>query len=122
MSFLLAIWLLSLAVILGLFFYARHRRGTSVLAPANTTENLNDLFVGELRGISDEVMRGIAHIRPHGARVVLHGSVLIKKGHNMLIEKAFGRIAIEKGKTSSFFLKRIAEHKESLNEKDRQES
>ncbi|MDO8521019.1 MAG: hypothetical protein Q7S52_02800 [bacterium] len=114
MPFLLAIWLFSLVVVIGIAFYARFKQQVPLPISGDATSDLDDFFVGELRGMSNELLRGVARFRPHGERVIIQGGVLIRKGHNMLIEKAFGRIAVEKGKASSFFLKRIAEHKDEL--------
>ncbi|OGZ09262.1 MAG: hypothetical protein A3D65_05865 [Candidatus Lloydbacteria bacterium RIFCSPHIGHO2_02_FULL_50_13] len=114
MSILLTIWLLSLLVLLGLVFYARSRRSALTLPRESSAGDFGDFLMNESRAVGEEFWRGAARLRPHGERVIVESGVLIKKGHNMLIEKAFGRIAAPKGKASSFFLKRIAEHKDAL--------
>ena len=62
----------------------------------------------------EHLSRLATHARPHGEKAVFHGTALVKKGHALFVEQIFGRIAVEKGNVTYFFLKRIAEHKESL--------
>ena len=121
MSLLLTCWLLSLVLLLGIVFYTHTSKSVRALSSEGAIDNLGDFAVALFREMSGEFLRGAALLRPHGEHIVLKSGILIKRGHNMLIEKAFGRMRVEKGKAPSFFLKHIAEHKEALGEKDRGE-
>ncbi|OGZ06602.1 MAG: hypothetical protein A3C93_00405 [Candidatus Lloydbacteria bacterium RIFCSPHIGHO2_02_FULL_54_17] len=120
MSFLVALWTLSLVALIGIVLYAHRKRDAFTPSPHVADGNFGDLVVEELRETGEMLWRRAVLLRPHGERIVVESGILLKKGHNMLIEKAFGRVATEKGGSSSFFLKRIAEYKESLGEKDRE--
>jgi hypothetical protein len=107
-------WLLSLATLVGIVWYAYRRGDRMSVAPEEIPKNLAEFIAIELTRMTGHLARGIVHVRPHGERVVFHGAVFLKKGHAVFIEKIFGRMDVEKGNVTSFFLKRIAEHKESL--------
>ena len=117
-SFLIVCWLVSLLLLIGIFGYARTREVMSI--SADVPENFRDFIAIELARIGEYFLHGFAQARPHGERVIAGSTILLKKGHDLFIEKIIGRIEVEKGKTASFFLKRIVEYKESLRgEKDK---
>ena len=113
MSLLVISWLLSLVTLGGVVFYARSR-DTSPVSSEERSTDWRDFIAIELTRMVGYISRLFDYARPHGERAVFHGTVVLKKGHDLFIEKVFGGIEIEKGKAASFFLKRIAEHKESL--------
>ncbi len=51
-------------------------------------------------------------LRPHGKSIVRGSYRILRRGHDIFIERVYGRIRIDKGRASSFFLKQIAEHQE----------
>ncbi len=120
MSFLVTLWASSLVLVIGMIAYAHWKKESLRAVLQTTPDGLGELVVEELRETGVYLLRGAVRLRPHGERIIVESGVLLKKGHNMLIEKAFGRVATEKGGTSSFFLKRIAEQKGSLGNKDRE--
>lgn len=77
------------------------------------------------RGIGEFVRDEIHHLiefvthlsermKPHTSRVGIIVLNYGKRGHMAFSERLFGRIISERGKTASFFLKYIAEHKENI--------
>ena len=120
MSPLVICWLLSLALLLGIFFYARNHRGAPAFSPKEIPESFSDFIAIELTRMGGHLSRLVQYARPHGEKVIATGGTFLKKGHDIFIEKIFGRMVIEKGNAASFFLKRIAEHKEALRQKDRE--
>ena len=118
LSFLVICWLGSILVLVGIFLYACTRTSTSI--SENVPGSFKDFVAIEMVRTSGELLHGLAQARPHGERAFAEGVMLFQRGHAMFIEKVFGRLEIEKGKAGSFFLKRIAENKESLRgEKDK---
>lgn len=117
MSFLLAFWLLSFAALIGIIVYA-HGRSPVMISSEEMPADWRDFIAIELTRMVGHLSRLATHARPHGERVVFHGTALFQKGHDLFIEKIFGLLHVEKGNVTSFFLKRIAEHKESLRKKD----
>ncbi|HEY9585621.1 MAG TPA: hypothetical protein VJJ02_03485 [Candidatus Paceibacterota bacterium] len=120
MSFLVTCSFLSLAALIGIFFYARSRSRTPMFFPGETPEDFGDFIAIELMRMSGGLSRLLRHVRPHGERVLMTSGLYFKKGHDIFIEKVFGHIAVEPGKAASFFLKRIAEHKDALRQEGRE--
>lgn len=118
MTPLIAFWLLSLVVLVGIVVYAGRKCGSDAVPIEDTPRNLADFIAIELARMTGHLSRGVVRLRPHGEMIIMQSSVVLKKGHDIFIEKIFGRIVIEKGKAASFFLKRIAEHKEALRRKN----
>lgn len=106
------VWLGSLLLALCIFVYARVRGGRTL--GYDREAYLGSLIAEELSGVGQHAARGALYFRPHGERAVAYGTLWLKRGHDVFIEKVFGRIEIEKGRTPSFFLKRIALHREEL--------
>jgi hypothetical protein len=115
MSLLVICWLLSLATLGGVVIYARSNSALP-LSSDEQPEDWRGFVAIELTRMVGYVSHLFHYARPHGERAIFHSTVAIQKGHDLFIEKVFGRVVIEKGKAASFFLKRIAEHKESLRE------
>lgn len=117
MSLLVICWLLSLATLGGVVVYTRSNTALP-LSSGEQPEDWRDFVAIELTRMVGHVSHLFHYARPHGERAMFHSTVLLKKGHDLFIEKIFGRIVVEQGKAASFFLKRIAEHKESLRKKE----
>lgn len=112
MSFLVALWIIALLILAGVVVYAHMRPKSQALPSSGGASDLSRMMAGEILEMGGLIWNKTLLLRPHGERVISEGVVLWKRGHNLLVEKAFGRVMTEKGKTSSFFLKRIAEIKE----------
>lgn len=57
------------------------------------------------------IQRGVHHIKPHAKNL---GMIVVEYsawGHDLFVERVFGRMETKKGVSTSFFLKNIAEHK-----------
>lgn len=119
MSFLTALWLISLVLLVGIIVYARRKEASFAASFEEMPDSFADFIAIELTRMTGHLSRGATQLRPHGERVIAQSTVFLKKGHDIFIEKIFGRMEIEKGNVVSFFLKRITEHKESLRQKGR---
>lgn len=60
------------------------------------------------------VSGAIGSVEPHARRVSAHIVSISKWGHDTFTDRVFGKTALVPGKTASFFLKYIAEHKEEV--------
>ena len=118
MSLLLVIWLLALSLIVGIIFYARIARRDARLNTARTPQDWSEFVHDEVLRMYGNVGRMVHVARPHGERAMSAGIVIVRRGHDLFIERVFGRMSVEKGKASSFFLKQITESKRLLKGKD----
>jgi hypothetical protein len=111
MSFLSFIWLLSFVVLVATTLYAFHRARYAPLPryiPHDLGEFIHEAVTHTVKGV-----RSVASsARPHAEKVTLHVVSLSKWGHDKFIDRVFGKTVLAPGKTASFFLKYIAEHKE----------
>ncbi len=114
MTPLIALWLFALIILVGIVVYGFHTKGSTNVSSEDAPTNWCNFLAIELTRMAGYISHLLIHARPHGEKAVAHGTIFLKKGHDMFIEKIFGRIEVEKGKAASFFLKRIAEHKETL--------
>ncbi|OGZ07211.1 MAG: hypothetical protein A2942_03790 [Candidatus Lloydbacteria bacterium RIFCSPLOWO2_01_FULL_50_20] len=118
MTLLTAIWLLSLAVVSGILVYA-HRKNTDLrVSPEDVLASFADFLALELSHMIDQLSYGAVRVRPHGIRILTQSRIFLERGHDIFLEKIFGRLDVEKGNVTSFFLKRIAEHQAALRRKD----
>ena len=115
MTLLAIIWTFSLLtmVVTLLYAYAKIAGGEagSVASPASLY--FSEFIREELRHLVEHSSRVAITIKPHTSRLGLVVSDYGKRGHKAFSERLFGRILLERGKTVSFFLKYIAEHKEN---------
>lgn len=123
MTFLTACWLLSLALLVGIYVYAYTRKnvGNLVTSPEETPASFADFVATELTRMTGHLSHGAIRLRPYAEWAITQSRIFLGKGHNIFAEKVFGRMEIEKGKVVSFFLKRIAEHQEALRGKKRED-
>lgn len=122
MSLLLIIfWVASLLALVGIVVYARMNRNVFQVSPQDVPSDFNDFVATELTRIAEHFSHGVRRLRPHGEKMIATSGVLLRKGHNIFIERVVGRIEVKRGKAASFFLKRIAEHREALRQKGREE-
>ena len=110
MSLLVTIWTVSLAAMVGIYWYAATRASVSRVARA--PKDLTELMTREIQHLNADFGQLLRDIRPHGVRAVRAGLIAVKRGNDLIISRVYGRMSVEKGKASSFFLKQIAEHKE----------
>ena len=113
MTFLVFLWGLSLLIMSATVCYISFRNGSQTMSG-----------VTPLRGVGEFVRDEIHHfilfmghfgnrLKPHTSRIGMIVFNYGKRGHVAFSERLFGRIISERGKTASFFLKYIAEHKEN---------
>ena len=114
MTFLVFLWGLSFLTISGTVCYVSFRN-----APHDASANFPARGLGEF--VRDEIHHFVEYVshlgerlKPHTSRVGLMVLNYGKRGHVAFSERLFGRIISERGKTASFFLKYIAEHKENI--------
>lgn len=112
MSMLAFLWFISLALLVGMVLYARKRLeilplSRVIVAP----EGFGDFFANEVLRIIGDCYWIFKKLRPHGEMLAEVGMRVIERGHRIFVERVYGRIQVEQGKASSFFLKHIAEYK-----------
>lgn len=113
MSPLFALWSLSLMVVVAIIAFAHSRMRHNELTvgglplPSKFVEFIGDQFHDMLFYAS----RAIHHARPHAAQVAVTALSFTKRGHDLFVERVFGRMELKRGNAASFFLKHIAEAK-----------
>lgn len=113
MSILLGIWFASIVVIVGIVLYGRvlySKKGFHSYTYSSI--HLYDLITNEIFELYKVFLWKFENVKPHGVRTVKRGLVMAKRGQEIFIHRVYGRVKVEKGRTSSFFLKHISEHKE----------
>lgn len=109
MSMLSLIWLLALAVMAGIVFSARTKSGENMYEGKRALR-LGDLASKEAHLLLRDTVSLVNDIRPHGARAFRSGLVFVRRGQDFFIARVYGKMQMQKGSASSFFLKQIAEH------------
>lgn len=113
MSFLLIIWLAALFVLGSTLAYAHFFiKKTSGITQIRVPTDFSEFISLELHDILTYLKRVAHTTRPHAKRAVGYTILVSRRGCDMFIERVFGRKEMMKGKTTSFFLKHISEHKE----------
>jgi hypothetical protein len=112
MSILFGIWLASLITIMGIVLYGRTLHNRSFQTHEHPSIHLHDLIAHEVSELNKVFLSLLETAKPHGVRTARAGLVMIKRGQELIIHRVYGRMKVEKGRTSSFFLKHISEHKE----------
>lgn len=112
MSILVMTWAGSLAIMIGILFYGQLLAKRSASRGGEVVANWSDLIRKESIAAWRYALLVMHALHPHAKRAVVSLVVIARRSHDMFIERVFGHIEVEKGKTASFFLKRIAEHKE----------
>jgi hypothetical protein len=113
MSVLSYTWIVSALLCALLLLYARFllsRLGVSKEIGAHN--NLRDIIALEIVALRDDGARFVRFMTPHGKRSLSLGARVCRRGHDVFMRRVYGRIHLEKGRASSFFLKQIVEHKE----------
>jgi hypothetical protein len=113
MSFLFISWLVSLIAVGGIAGMALSgMRGRSFSREHEPTD-LSGFLSGELHAFFELLRSYATHAwRPLANWTIDKSAHYVTRGHDMFMERVYGRVEIERGKAASFFLKRIAEHKE----------
>ena len=109
MSLLLWIWAFALVALIGVGVRASYMAGRGV-RPAYVPHDLSDLVRAEIVRMRADGREIVEAIKPHGKSVAKESLRVLRRGHDLIIERVYGRIRVEKGRASSFFLKQIAEH------------
>ena len=114
MTFLVFLWGLSLLIISGTVCYALFRNGIQSISAITPPQGVGEFVRDEIRHFAELTGHLGERLKPHATRVTEIAFNYGKRGHVAFSERLFGRIISERGKTASFFLKYIAEHKENL--------
>jgi hypothetical protein len=95
----------------------RHNELTvgGVPLPSKFAEFIGDQFHDMLSHVS----QALHYAKPHAAQVAVTALSFTKRGHDMFVERVFGRIELKRGNAASFFLKHIAEHKKQTEKSGR---
>lgn len=110
---LLIIWLSALFVLSSTLAYAHFFiKKTSGAPQVHVPSDFSEFIALELREILIYVKRVAHAVRPHANRALGYTVAVSRRGGDMFIERVFGRTEITKGKTTSFYLKHISEHKD----------
>jgi hypothetical protein len=115
MSFLLTIWSLSLIVLSAIsgfaFAYKKNNGNAAPQSGMSLPSSFGDFLADQCHDVFYYIQKGVHHAKPHARNL---GIVIVKysqRGHDLFVERVFGRIETKKGVSTSFFLKSIAEHK-----------
>lgn len=113
MSTLFIIWLTALLVLFGMLIVAHFRMSRDSSANIRVPNDFGEFLSMELHDVESQFRRLVHVFRPHGKQAVSYVVLVSRRGYDVFIERIFGRTEITKGKTTSFFLKHISEHKET---------
>jgi len=112
MSILLGIWFVSLITILGIVLYGSMLHNKNLHPHEHPEVHPHDFIAHEISELNKVFLRLLKSAKPHGIRTARAGFVIVKRGQEIFIRRVYGHMNVEKGRTSSFFLKHISEHKE----------
>lgn len=115
MPFLLTIWSLSfvtLSAILGFAFaYKRNNGDAAAQKRASFPSSFGDFLADQCHDVLYHIHKGVHHAKPHARNLGVVVMRYSQRGHDLFVERVFGRMETKKGVSTSFFLKSIAEHK-----------
>lgn len=114
MTSLIFLWGLSLLLIAGVTGFAAFRKVEVSSSFNHAPLDLGEFVREEIHHFVLSLIKLAELLRPHTSKLGLVVSHYVKRGHTAFSERLFGRILSERGKTASFFLKYIAEHKENI--------
>jgi hypothetical protein len=112
MSLLAYLWVFSLLTLVAVTLFAYRR--SRFVAIRHVPHDLGEFIHEALSHIATGVSSTAATLQPHARKVTLHVVTAGKWGHDRFIDRVFGKRAQLPGRTASFFLKYIAEHKEGV--------
>ena len=111
MNFLTIIWALSAFTLVGVIVFSyKHRSQTS---PKQIPQDFNAFIHDALSHLAAHTTSAVGTAKPHAHRFLSQVLSVIHSTQTKFTEQVFGKINKERGKTASFFLKYIAEHKET---------
>ncbi len=111
MTALLSVWALSIAILFAVTLYAYHR-AQRVPLPRYVPRSLSDFVHEALSHLAIHLHSAAGTAKPHARRFSETLISISRRGHDVFIDRVFGRMSQERGRSASFFLKYIAEHKE----------
>jgi hypothetical protein len=113
MTSLFAIWSLSLMVVIAIIGAAhlRMRRNELTVGGVPLPSKFSEFIGDQFHDMLSHVLHAIHHMKPHVAQVAVTALSFTQRGHDIFVERVFGRIELKRGNAASFFLKHIAEHK-----------
>lgn len=122
MSPLIAIWSLSLTVVLTIIIlaYARVRHDEVAVGTGALPSKFVEFFGDQFHDLIAHASRALHHVKPHAAQVAVTALSFSKRGHDLFIERVFGRVERKRGSAGSFFLKHIAEERR-MSQKDQRD-
>jgi len=112
MSFLFTTWLISLFLLLVIFFIALYRTQVKkIKVDTGGVLSLREFIIEAIQDLIGHFSYVAVSARPHAEKVTLFFLSYGKRGHEVFSERVFGRAQNEKGRNTSFFFKHIAEDK-----------
>jgi hypothetical protein len=113
MSLLLALWLVSLSVLVVTSLVA-HMRTRFVSAHHHVPHDLGEFVHEALSHLAIHMHGAAKTMRPHTDKVTSFVVSIGKWSHGKFVDRVFGKAYQAPGKSASFFLKYIAEQKEKV--------
>jgi len=118
MNLLAIVWAASFVTLLALGFAGLRATSAGIGIPGHHPGSFRELLEQELHLLWGAFKRLLARGRPHADRLLFRLVDQVAFHANRLrasvVKRIFGRVQIEKGPAASFYLKTIAENKETL--------
>ncbi len=112
MTLLLILWCTSLLFVAGISFYALfYKNKESAVLPL--PETMSEFIFDVVSILFVLLLQIIGYLRPYMRSIFHLGIHVSQKSQGLVHERLFGKATRQRGKAVSFFLKRIAEHKEN---------
>jgi hypothetical protein len=112
-SSLFVIWSLSLMVVVAItgFAYSRMRYNKFTVAGIPPPSQFVEFFGDQFHDICAHVLKALHYAKPHVAQAGVIALSFGKRGHDVFVERVFGRTEFKRGSAGSFFLKHLAEQR-----------
>ena len=116
MSLLITIWVFALALVIAIMVFAssRARRCEVTLESGVTPTQFTEFFGDQFHDMLVHAVKGFHHVKPHATQMGMSAFAFSKRGHDLFVERVFGRMELKRGNTVSFFLKHIAEERRGI--------
>lgn len=116
MSLLFFLWFFAAAIILATFVLALFRTRKKVFAPKGLKHipvSFGEFLVDQFHDVLYHASYAAHEMKPHAKQIYKMAVVYLTRLHRVFTERVFGGIASKRGNSASFFLKHIAEYKQS---------
>jgi hypothetical protein len=93
------------------FAHLRMRHDELTVGGLSLPSKFSEFFGDQLHDMLSHLSMVLHHAKPHAAEVGMMALAFSKRGHDIFVERVFGRMELKRGSAVSFFLKHIAEEK-----------